>query len=116
MFAPDDDREHCVSQMHRILKRGAFLYLNVPAGPDVPEHSCSLADHRRHQESLCDLRGTVEIGGKEQEVTWPQVASWGLNIYSAAPYFRDHGFALWYIHWGRAKGHGHGLTMYLQRK
>jgi len=116
MFATDEDRERCVSEMYRVLKPRALLYLHVPSGPDIPEHSSSLEEHRQHREFLCDLKGKVNVNGQEQEVTWPQVASWGPNIYSAAPYFRDRGFDLRYIHWEHQKGYGHGLVMYLEKR
>lgn len=115
MFATTADREQCVREMRRVLKPGALLFLNVPSGTDVPEECNSIAEHRRHREFLCDLKGQVKVDGEEQEVTWPQVASWGPNIYSAASYFRDRGFELRYIHWEHGKGYGHGLTMYLEK-
>ncbi len=115
MFATTEDREQCVCEMRRVLKPGALLFLNVPSDTDVPEESHSIAEHRRHREFLCDLKGTVNVDGKEQVVTWPQVASWGPNIYSAASYFRDRGFELRYIHWEHGRGYGHGLTMYLEK-
>lgn len=116
MMGTTEDREQCVSEMRRVLKQGAFLVLNVPSNTEVPEQMPSLEEHRKHREFMCDLKGKVEIDGGEQEVLWPEVASWGPNVYSAAPYFRDRGFDLRYIHWEHQKGYGHGLTMYLQRR
>jgi len=116
MFATTADRNRFVSEMRRVLRPGAFVYLNVPSNTEVPEECHSIEEHRQHREFLYDLRGKVEVNGDEQEVPWPEVASWGPNVYSAAPYFRDSGFDLRYIHWEHKKGYGHGLTMYLQKR
>ncbi len=116
MFGTTQDREKAVSQMRRVLRPGALLFLNLPSTTDVPEDMPTLEDHRKHREFMCDLDANVEIDGHRKHVKWPEVASWGLNIYSAAGYLRDRGFDLRYIHWEHGGCYGRGLTMYLERR
>jgi 2-polyprenyl-3-methyl-5-hydroxy-6-metoxy-1,4-benzoquinol methylase len=115
MFATNKDRNRFVSEIYRVLKPGGFLFLNCPAGLEVPEKMSSVKELRKWREFYCDLKGKVKIKGKEKEVTWPHVASWGPNVYSAGSYFRKKGFHLRYIHWEHNKGYGRGLTMYLEK-
>lgn len=116
MFGTSKDRDQYAKEMLRVLKPGAFLYMKVPATTDSPEEMPSLEDLRKQREFMCDLKGQVEVDGKKQKVVWPQVASWGPNIYTAAALFRSYGFELHYLHWENNPGeYRGGLVMYLRK-
>jgi SAM-dependent methyltransferase len=115
MFGTNADRARCVSEMHRVLKPDAYLYLRFPTGTEQPESIESIEELRKHREFFCDLKAKVTVDGKEIPVTWPEVASWGLNVYSAPEYMRDRGFRLEYIQWDAGLGYA-GLVMYLRKE
>lgn len=109
MFATSRDRGRHTIEMNRVLKPGAPLYLNCPAGRGArPDRISSIKEHRKQREFCCDL---TDRKGR----TWPEVASWGPDLRTAVDYFCVKGFRTRYIHWEDKKAYGYGLRLYLEK-